>query len=95
MVKVTVLPTDTAAVQIQTPVDTVTVRVETPVVRTETHPEYEGEYSVIPKTTAQTLPTADKIMRNDLTVFSIPYWETGNISGTTVYIGENTIHGYQ
>lgn len=77
------------------PVTPVTVRIETPVIRGETHPYYDGSHTVTPKSSAQVLPTADKIMRNDLTVFKIPYWEVGNPDGTTVYIGESNIHGNQ
>lgn len=49
---------------------------------------YEGEYTIIPETTAQTLPTAHKRMQDDLTVLAIPYYETTNeTGGNTVYIG--------
>lgn len=49
---------------------------------------YTGSYEVTPKTTAQTLPTANKIMTSDLTVKGIPVTEETNASGgTTVTIG--------
>lgn len=48
---------------------------------------YEGEYSVTPSSAVQTLETRGKTMREDVTVLAIPYFETSNESGTTVYIG--------
>lgn len=48
---------------------------------------YEGEYTVTPKVTSQTLPTAHKLMAQDVTVLEIPYFETSNVTGYTVYIG--------
>lgn len=49
---------------------------------------YEGEYSVLPSTSEQVLPTAGKKMDRDMTVFAIPLYEVSNRSGTTVSIGE-------
>lgn len=56
---------------------------------------YEGEYIITPETSAQTLPTKQKQMRDDLTVLAIPYYETTNeTGGNTVYIGmEVEIYG--
>ena len=34
----------------------------------------------------QTLPTEGKLMADDVTVFRVPYFETSNVSGETVYI---------
>ena len=53
--------------------------------------KYEGTYSVTPSTAdAQTLPTAEKYLENDITVQKIPYYEVDNSSGgTTVYIGSD------
>lgn len=49
---------------------------------------YEGDYFVTPKTTAQTIPTKDKVMVKDMTVNSIPFFNVSNTSGgTTAYIG--------
>lgn len=57
-------------------------------VNTPAPPPYTGEYTVIPKTTPQTLETAGKRMTEDVSVFAIPYYEVSNPSdGTTVYIG--------
>lgn len=56
-----------------------------------TVPVYAGPYSVTPKAdTAQTLSTAGKQMTEDVTVAKVPYYETSNTSGTTVYIAEET-----
>lgn len=49
--------------------------------------EYEGDYDVIPKTYLQTLDTDNKVLRDDVRVHEIPYFETSNEKGTTVYIG--------
>lgn len=49
---------------------------------------YCGDYEVTPKTSAQTMPTKDKLMLDDVKVKAIPYYETSNAFGTTVYIGE-------
>lgn len=49
---------------------------------------YDGEYVVTPiPYDAQTLETKNKVMANDVTVLAIPYYETSNISGITIYIG--------
>lgn len=50
-------------------------------------PLYEGEYTVTPKTKAQTLETTGKKMVDDVIIKSIPYFETSNQYGYTVYIG--------
>lgn len=48
---------------------------------------YEGEYTVIPKANeAQILPTRMLIMSDDLTVTKVPYFQTSNPYGDTVYI---------
>lgn len=50
---------------------------------------YEGPYEVTPKVEAQTLATAEKLMREDVTVNKIPYYVVGNTSGgDTVYIAK-------
>lgn len=49
---------------------------------------YEGDYTVTPKVKAQTLPTAEKVMVDDLQIKAIPFYNVGNTSGgSTVYIG--------
>ena len=50
-------------------------------------PTYEGEYEITPKVNAQTIETRSKTMKDDLTVLAIPYYETSNPTGKTVYIG--------
>lgn len=49
--------------------------------------EYKGEYKVIPKTEKQTLETKNKVMKNNVTVAEIPFFEVSNETGTTVIIG--------
>lgn len=49
---------------------------------------YDGEYIVTPMPyESQTLETNNKLMLDDVTVNAIPYYETSNISGITIYIG--------
>ena len=51
--------------------------------------EYDGDYEVVPKPRiAQRLETKDKYMKDDVVVFEIPYFETSNPQGKTVYIGQ-------
>lgn len=49
-------------------------------------PSYTGSYDITPKTSTQILDTEYKLMEDDITVKSIPYYETDNESGTTIYI---------
>ena len=49
---------------------------------------YGGPYDVTPMTSQQTLQTAQKMMTDDVTILEIPYFETSNVTGTTVYIAE-------
>lgn len=49
---------------------------------------YEGEYEVTPKVSSQTLPTAKKLMKDDVMVKAIPYFDVSNpAGGQTIYIG--------
>ena len=51
-------------------------------------PKYEGEYIIVPQPFQdQTLSTARKEMKRNLVVKEIPYFQTSNITGDTVYIG--------
>lgn len=51
-------------------------------------PEYEGVYDVTPKVVEQTLATKNKVLRDDVTIQSIPFFNVSNTSGgTTAYIG--------
>lgn len=63
---------------------------ETIVIDPSTHDYYRGIYVVTPRAYSQTvLETADKIMRDDVTVLEIPYYEVSNLSGGyTVNIAE-------
>lgn len=48
---------------------------------------YTGEYEVIPKAhESQTLETKDKLMEDNVFIFSVPYFQTSNEHGDTVYI---------
>lgn len=52
---------------------------------------YDGEYDITPKAYQdQILETADKLMINNVIVHKVPYIETHNESGTTVYIAKET-----
>lgn len=44
-------------------------------------PEYGGTYEVTPTDAEQSLATANMLLRRDVTVHSVPYFETGNESG--------------
>ena len=49
---------------------------------------YEGQYDVTPKVDAQSLPTKDRYLTEDVRIHEIPYFDVGNTSGgSTVYIG--------
>lgn len=58
-------------------------------------PVYDGTYEVTPLANEETrLLTAQRYMTDDVTVTAIPYYETSNQSGNTVYIGtEVEIYG--
>lgn len=44
-------------------------------------PNYEGEYTVTPRKREIVLPTKNKSMMDDVTVFQIPYSEVSNPQG--------------
>jgi hypothetical protein len=67
---------------------TVSVGIDTAIVTTGT-PPYVGDYIVIPQTNEQILPTNGLRMTDDVTVTEIPYYETSNESGITVFIANN------
>lgn len=56
---------------------------------------YTGAYEITPRVDAQTLPTAQKFLTDDMKVNGIPYFVTSNTSeGETAYIGtEVEIYG--
>ena len=52
-------------------------------------PVYGGSYSVRPEVEAQSLPTAGRLMRQDLEVQGVPIYDVGNSAGgRTVYIAK-------
>ena len=50
---------------------------------------YKGDYTITPKIDSQTMRTKNKKMEDNITVLAIPYYETSNLTGKTVYIGGN------
>lgn len=51
--------------------------------------KYEGSYSITPKVEAQTMPTKEKVMVDDVTIKAIPFFDVSNTSGgSTVYIAK-------
>lgn len=48
---------------------------------------YQGDYMITPKIVSQQMKTKNKKMEANVTVLAIPYYETSNLSGKTVYIG--------
>ena len=53
----------------------------------ETIDSYEGDYIITPKVESQLMRTKNKKMEDNVTVLAIPYFETSNLTGKTVYIG--------
>lgn len=50
---------------------------------------YTGEYEITPAINAQTVPTAQKFMAEDMRIKAIPFYDVSNTSGgSTVYIGK-------
>lgn len=53
------------------------------------YPHYHGAYTVTPLAQSATiLDTNGRVMDDDVTVLKIPYYETSNESGKTVYIAD-------
>lgn len=49
---------------------------------------FTGSYEISPRVEAQTIPTADKRMTEDMTIKAIPYYEvSNNENGKTIIIG--------
>ena len=48
---------------------------------------YDGDYEIVPSTDGETLPVNRKVMAHNIVFKAIPYYETSNEHGTTVYIG--------
>lgn len=54
---------------------------------TASYEVYEGDYKVVPQAfNPQTLETADKLLKENIVVAEVPFIETSNESGLTVYI---------
>lgn len=51
---------------------------------------YSGDYKIVPKAhVSQILNTTNKVLKEDILVTEVPYWETCNESnGTTAYIAK-------
>ena len=47
---------------------------------------YDGPYEVTPKVKAQTLPTKERYLSEDIHVLSVPFYEADNQIGTTIFI---------
>lgn len=60
---------------------------ETNLDNSSSYPSYDGSYDIIPRVDEQTLETKNKVLRDDVLVESIPYYQTSNPYGNTVYIG--------
>lgn len=51
-------------------------------------PIYDGDYIVTPRAHEEViLETSDKLLTDDVTILKIPYFETHNDYGETIYIG--------
>lgn len=50
-------------------------------------PSYGGSVDITPSNAAQTIPTANTALTDDITVQAVPYAEVQNAYGTTVLIG--------
>lgn len=62
---------------------------------TKEYDVYGGEYTVIPKAfEEQVLPTSNRVLKEDVIVKEVPFYETGNDSGgITAYIGKDVENG--
>lgn len=51
-------------------------------------PEYAGPYDITPLFSTQILPTAKRLMQQDVTIRKIPQYEVSNDYGTTLILGD-------
>lgn len=51
-------------------------------------PEHAGPYDITPLFSAQTLPTAKRLMQQDVIIEKIPQYEVSNDYGTTLILGD-------
>lgn len=56
-------------------------------------PNYDGDYTIIPSINEQTLETKNKVMTDNLNIKQIPYFQTSNQYGDTIYIGKEIDYG--
>lgn len=56
-------------------------------------PNYDGDYTITPSINEQTLETKNKVMTDDLNIKQIPYFQTSNEYGDTIYIGKEVDYG--
>ncbi len=55
----------------------------------KSYPIYDGKYNITPLAyNEQVLMTANKLLKKNIIVDKVPYTETHNESGTTVYIAK-------
>lgn len=60
-----------------------------PIALSGDYPEYAGEYEITPTVDGQTMATAQKVMREDVTIKAIPYYDVSNTAGgSTVFIAD-------
>lgn len=60
-----------------------------PITLSGDYPTYEGEYVITPTVDGQTMATAQKVMRDDVTIKAIPYYDvSNNAGGSTVFIAD-------
>lgn len=53
---------------------------------------YDGEYKVTPAIHEQTMATSQKVMKDDVTIKKIPYYDVSNqAGGSTIYIGGDVL----
>lgn len=53
-----------------------------------TYEKYEGSYKVTPMVTSQTLATENRLMKENVTIKEIPFYEVSNsFGGDTIVIG--------
>lgn len=82
-----------ASIELETQVHAIlnnvpTLRGEILIAHSQDATPYTGSYEIVPHVYAQTLPTKSTYMLKDMLIKAIPYYETSNLSGKTVYIGE-------
>lgn len=68
--------------------ETEVIKVKSKAVAPSSMDIYQGVYNVTPSAYAQELQTANKMLERNVVVNEIPYYETHNANGITVYIGE-------